>query len=93
MGLLFGLTWLFWTCGSGPAAGQPVQEAEIRWGIANADLAVDGSLSTLPAWSSPRSGIGASQQLKTVLVSRLPECGRRASQSCGRPFRPVGRCA
>ncbi|SFQ53889.1 YceI family protein [Hymenobacter arizonensis] len=49
MRLLLGLSWLFWMCLSGPAAGQQVQEAEIRFEIANAGLTVDGTLSGLQA--------------------------------------------
>ena len=46
---LLGLGWLFWMCLSVPAAGQQVQEAEIRFEIANAGLTVDGTLSGLEA--------------------------------------------
>ena len=49
MKLLLGLSWLFWICLIGPAAGQQVQEAEIRFAITNAGLTVEGTLSGLEA--------------------------------------------
>ena len=49
MKLLLGLSWLFWMCPGGPAAGQQVQEADIRFEIVNAGLTVNGTLSGLEA--------------------------------------------